>query len=133
MRRARTTSRAARSHRQRRRVQKHVLALPRSMPYACLQHTLTNGCDEVLPGVLQESTEEESSSEEDSSEEDSDDEREERLARQREKQEARRQVSRPSLQPSYGAWWIFLSSCPPLCKARARFSSINKCRIAPAA
>ena len=100
---ARMTSRAARSRRQRRRVEKQVLALPRSR---VLQVYLTCACktlssldaDEVLPGVLQESSEEESSSEEDSSEDDSDDEREERLARQREKQEARRQVSSPQPQ-----------------------------------
>ena len=49
-------------------------------------------CADVSATGAQESSEEESSSEEDSSEEDSDDEREERLARQREKQEARRQV-----------------------------------------
>ena len=44
MRRARATSRAARSRRQRRRVQKHVLALPHSVPYACLQDIVATGC-----------------------------------------------------------------------------------------
>lgn len=85
----------------------------------------------MLPGVLQESSEEESSSEEDSSEDDSDDEREERLARQREKQEARRQVSSP--QPSAQLFRLVdlaVLVCSPNagCRIAAAEGSCHACR-----
>ena len=92
-------SREARSRRQRRRVRSkylhHCVVCFANVHAGAWKTQASLLADGVLPGVLQESSEEESSSEEDSSEENSDDEREERLARQREKQEARRQVRCP--------------------------------------